>query len=269
MAGNERAGVAVVTGAAGGMGSATARQLARDGWRQLLLCDLDAGRLEAVAASLSAGTAAVDILAADIADSAFPDRLRQALGGRAIGALVHTAGISPKMAAPERILDVNLGATIRLLDGVGERMAPAAAIVLFASNSSYVPLPPAAVAAFTQPLPPEGVFALAGFAPTSELAYPLSKLGVRALARREAKAFGERGVRLLSISPGAVDTDMTRGEMAVGDFAQRMIERSALGRIGRADELAAVVAFLCSPAASFMAGCDVLVDGGQIAGLGF
>ena len=263
------AGVAVVTGAAGGMGSAVALQLAQAGWLRLVLCDLDAARLEAVATPLRHDGATVEILAGDIADTAFPGRLLALLGDRAVAALVHTAGISPVMGSAERILAVNLDATVRLVDAVCDRMAPGSAAVLFASSSSYFPMPPEAAAAFTRPLPPEGTAALAALAPVPEIAYPLSKLGVRALVKREAKAFGARGARLVSLSPGAIDTPMSRGEVFKSDAARRMIDGAAIPRMGRPEELAAVAVFLCSPAASFVTGCDVLVDGGQMAALGF
>lgn len=262
-------GVAVVTGAAGGMGSAAARQLADAGWRDLLLCDVDPGRLDAVAGPLREGGAQVATLAGDIADAAFPAKLLDALAGRPIAAVIHTAGISPNMGSAERILAVNLDATVRLVEAVRPRMAQGSAAVLFASNSAYFPMPPEAAAAFTQPLPPEGTAALAHLAPSPELAYPLSKLGVRALVKREAKSFGERGARLVSMSPGAIDTPMTRGELPNSEVARRMVETSASGRMGRADELAAVAVFLCSPAASFVTAVDWLVDGGHTAAMGF
>lgn len=260
-------GVAVVTGASGGMGAATARQLAEAGWRELLLCDLDAGRLEAVAQPLRAQGAKVSVRAGDISDPTFPGEILSALGAQPIAALVHTAGISPRMGSAERILAVNLDATARLVGAVRDRMAPAAAAVLFASNSSYFPMPAVAEAVFSQPLPPVGAVSLAHLAPSADVAYLLSKFGVRALVKREAKSFGERGARLVSMSPGAIDTPMTRG----ADFktAQRMVEASASGRMGQPDELAAVAVFLCSPAASFVTAVDWLVDGGHTAGMGF
>lgn len=281
-------GVAVVTGGAGGMGSATATQLVEAGWRELLLCDVNADKLEETARPLREHGAKVDILVGDIADRTFPAQLLSTLGAREIGALVHTAGISPIMGSAERILAVNLDATVRLVEAISDRMARGSAAVLFSSNSSYFPMPPEATTAFTAPLPPEGAVSLVHLAPTPDIAYPLSKLGVRALVKREAKRFGERGARLISLSPGAIDTPMTRREglrteeekraidsSAIGrmarpeGLAERMIKNSASGRMGRADEPAAVAVFLCSPAASFVTACDILVDGGHTAALGF
>lgn len=270
MAGMDRPqGVAVVTGAAGGMGSATAREFAGEGWHELLLCDISAERLEAVAAPLREQGAKVDILAGDIADPDFGSQLVAALKGRQIAALVHTAGLSPTMADPERILRVNLDASVRLVEAVRNHMAPGSAAVLYASNSAHMPMPPEASAAFWAPLPEGGAMALAHLCPTPEMAYPMSKIGVRALVKREARSFGERGARLVSVSPGAIDTAMTQGEAAASPIVARMVNDSAVGRIGRPEELAAVSVFLCSPKASYVSAVDWLVDGGQTAALGF
>jgi NAD(P)-dependent dehydrogenase (short-subunit alcohol dehydrogenase family) len=262
-------GVVVVTGAAGGMGSATAREFVGEGWKELLLCDISAERLEAVAAPLRDQGVKVDILAGDIADPDYGNQLVAALQGRPIAALVHTAGLSPQMAGPERILFVNLDASVRLVETVRDHMAPGSAAVLYASNSAHMPMPPEVAAAFWAPLPEGGAMALAHLCPTPEMAYPMSKIGVRALVKREAKSFGERGARLVSVSPGAIDTAMTQGEAAASPIVAKMINDSAVGRIGRPEELAAVSVFLCSPKASYVSAVDWLVDGGQIAGMGF
>ena len=263
------AGVAVVTGGAGGMGSACARKLLKEGWDELLLCDIHEGRLEEVARELCGKGAKIDVLAGDVADPAWTGALLAKLGTRKIGALIHTAGLAPMQADPARILAVNLDATVRLVDAVREHMARGSAMVLYASNSTYFPMPPDAAEAFSAPLPPGGTAELLHLAPVSQLAYPLSKMGVRALVKREAKSFGERGVRLISVSPGAIDTAMTKDEVPASPEAQRMIRDSAVGRIGQPEELAAVSVFLCSPDASFCVATDWLVDGGQTAAMGF
>lgn len=261
------AGLAIVTGAGGGIGSATARQLSAAGW-PLLLCELDANRLEVIAAQLRATTGTVEVLAGDIADPDFPARLLAMLSDRPVGALVHTAGLSPLMADASRVLQVNLDAAVRLVEAVRPRMAEGGAAVLFASMVAHMSVSPQADAAFNAPLPKQGSAALLEYVPNSDAAYLLSKRGVVNLVRREAAAFGARKARIVSISPGIIDTNMTRGEFAISEAAKAMVERAPLARMGLADELASVAAFLCSPAASFVTGCDIRVDGGALTALG-
>jgi len=96
-------------------------------------------------------------------------------------------------------------------------------------------------------------------------AYALSKWGVQRLVVAKAPAWGRRGARLVSLSPGIVDTGMGRDELAAhGDAMKVILEKTPVGqRMGRPEELAAVIAFLCSDAASFVSGVDWLVDGGS------
>lgn len=260
------AGIAIVTGAAGGMGAPAARLLAADGW-PLLLCDLDSGRLESIAAPLRENGTEAEILAADIAAADFPEILVAALGKRPVGAMIHTAGLSPTMAEPRRILEVNLDATVRLVDAVRPRMSDGGAVVLFASSAGHMAISPEADAAFNGPLPAEGSAALLKFAPTPQAAYPLSKRAVLRLVEREAAAFGARKARIVSVSPGLIDTAMTRAEAEVSSQIKMMLERTPLARLGKPEEVAAVAVFLCSPAASYVTGIDVLVDGGTMTAL--
>jgi NAD(P)-dependent dehydrogenase (short-subunit alcohol dehydrogenase family) len=97
-------GVAVVTGAAGSMGRATARALFDVGWKDLLLSDLSKEALEGVAGPLLAAGATVSVFAGDVADPTYPKGLVAALGGRLIGAIVHMAGLGPHQAEPVRVI---------------------------------------------------------------------------------------------------------------------------------------------------------------------
>lgn len=258
-------GVAIVTGAAGGMGSQCARLLVEDGWRDLLLCDLFEDRLEAVAAPLRTQGANVEVLAGEITGAGFMDSLVAAVGKRKIAAVIHTAGIAPQMGEKDRVLAINLDGTIALVDAIRPLMAEGGAAVMFASTAGHMPVTPELEALFEQPMPPEGTAAFVDRVSDSLAAYLLSKRGVRALVRREAKSFGERGARLVSISPGLVDTVMTQGP--VNDSTQYMLDVAAIPRMGRPDELAEVAVFLASPRASFITGSDVVVDGGELAGM--
>ena len=266
MVGPRAQGVAIITGAAGGMGSACARQMAEAGWEDLLLVDVSADRLEAVAAPLREAGAQVAVLAIDMTATDFTARFLAALGDRPVGALIHTAGVSPTMCGAQRILEINLDATVSLVDAVRDRMAPQSCAVLFSSNSASMPMPPEAAAAFNAPLPARPSVDLLPLADHPHLAYPLSKIAVRAISRREATAFGQRGARICTISPGLIDTpNMGRVEAQASEMASAMAANAPFGRTGDADELAAVCVFLCSPAASFVTAVDWLVDGGQTA----
>ena len=104
------------------------------------------------------------------------------------------------------------------------------------------------------------------FAQDSNEAYLLSKRAIIATVKREAKAFGERKARIVSVSPGLIDTVMTHG--VENELTISLLAGAAVPRKGRPAEVAAACVFLCSPAASFITGCDLKVDGGELAGLG-
>ena len=254
--------IAVITGAAGGMGAAVAARLASVGW-PLLLCDLDVGRLERMAADLAA-----EILAGDIGDSAFPRHLANALAARDIGVLIHTAGLSPTMADAERILRVNFDATATLVDVVRPRMTKGGCAVLIASSAAHMVKSDDWDRALNEAIATRSSAALLPLATRPELAYPLSKRAVIRLVAHEATAFGARGARIVSISPGLIDTAMTRSEQAASAQMKSLLARTPLGRLGTADEIAAVALFLCSKDASYITGCDIRVDGGTLASLG-
>ena len=254
--------IAVVTGAGSGMGQASADLLSEAGW-PLLLCDIDPAKLEATAKRLGA-RGKVETLAGDIAAADYPARLTQAVGGRQIGAIVHCAGLSPTMASAARVLEVNLAGTMRLVEAIRPLMADGGAAVLFASSAAHQ-IGSQLDAVIGKVTTPEAVASLEQVSPNSGIAYSVSKRGVYLLTRREAAAFGKRGARINSISPGIIDTPMGRAEMEAHEIMREMIDRSALPRAAEAREVASVALFLCSDAASFVTGIDILVDGGTMA----
>jgi NAD(P)-dependent dehydrogenase (short-subunit alcohol dehydrogenase family) len=261
---DKNAGVAIVTGAAGGMGSASAARLAAQGW-PLILCDISAERLEDIAVTLRKSGQPVEILSGNIAGPAFPAALLALLGDRPIGAVIHTAGLSPTMGDAAQILAVNYDGTSRLVEAVRPRMLEGACAVLIASSSGYSAVSPE-IDAVLDAIPPGGnSSSLLKIASNPGHAYSLSKRGVQRMVERQAMAFGERKARIMSISPGLIDTSMGRAEAKVHPIMAEMRNKTPLGRYGTADEIASVAVFLCSPDASFVTGSDIKVDGGVLA----
>ncbi len=255
----------VVLGAGSGMGAAVAGLLAPRG--KLLLADVDVATVEAVAADLRLGGADIAVMRCDITSPADVAALVDAAGH--LDALVVTAGLSPSMAGGRRIYEVNLLGVADLVRACRSIVGPGSAGVLFASMAAHL-MPAAAEVDTVLDDPASARFfddlAALGLDPDqSQIAYALSKRGVVRLVEREAMAWGDAGARLLSLSPGIVDTGMGRLEDANEPAMAEMVRSSALRREARAEELAAVAAFLVSDAASFMTGTDVLVDGGVVA----
>jgi NAD(P)-dependent dehydrogenase (short-subunit alcohol dehydrogenase family) len=253
----------VVIGAGSGMGAAVAHLLPRGG-RRVLLADQDHAAAAAVADGLPGD---VDAVGCDITD----DDAVAALVDRAghLGALVLTAGLSPHMGDGRRIIAVNLIATDAVIRAFEPSIGPGSVAVCFASMAAHlVPADPAVDELLDEPMSVtllDDLDAL-GLVAHSGLAYAISKRGVIRLVERRARMWGARGARLVSISPGVIDTPMGRLEDANEPSMAVMVAESALARQGRPEEVAAVAVFLASDAASYVTGVDVLVDGGTVAG---
>jgi NAD(P)-dependent dehydrogenase (short-subunit alcohol dehydrogenase family) len=251
----------VVLGAASGMGAAVARRLAGTG-RRLLLADVDLDGADRVAGELDGD---VDTTRCDISNPNDVAALAGAVG--TLGALVSTAGLSPTMAPGRRIYHVNLIGPAHLLRAIEPMAGPGCAAVLFSSMAGHLAPAVAGIdAALDAPLAPSFFddLAAAGIdVDEAATAYVFSKRGLMRLIRREAPSWGRRGARLLTLSPGIVDTPMGRREAEHQPAMADMVAATALGRMLEADEVAAVAAFLASGAASGMTGCDVRVDGGD------
>jgi NAD(P)-dependent dehydrogenase (short-subunit alcohol dehydrogenase family) len=99
------------------------------------------------------------------------------------------------------------------------------------------------------------------------ISYSLSKAAVHRLCELRAQSWGPKGARIASISPGMIATPMGKSEIANTSGAQALLDVTPVGRVGTAMDIALAAQFLCSDAASFISGTDLLVDGGGTAGM--
>ena len=239
------------------MGAAIAHAFAAEG-RPLILCDLHAGPLEELAKTLES-KAAVEIIAGDVTAADYPNRIIAALGGTKIGVLAHAAGVSPAMADGKRVFEINYTATTRLVEALLPHMAQGGAAILVASNSGQIIARPMFDKALKKVIKGGNSLILKLMLRNSRMAYPMSKRAVQLYAQSMSPAFGKVDARIVSLSPGIIDTAMGRLEQKQGPEMDKMIAVTPLGRMGLPEEIASVVRFLASPAAKHINGANLTV----------
>jgi NAD(P)-dependent dehydrogenase (short-subunit alcohol dehydrogenase family) len=227
---------ALVTGGTSGIGAAIANGLAAAGC-QVLAAGLPADK---VAAKLNPG---IEVASFDVADA---DGIRLLVGNfEHLDILVNSAGIIRRrteyeLDVFERVIDVNLTGTMRMCTACRPLLAKnGGSIINIASMLSFFG---------------------AGLAP----AYSASKGGVAQLTKSLAIAWGTDNIRVNAVAPGWIATPLTQTLQDDPARSAAILARTPLGRWGQPEDLIGAVVFLCSPAAAFITGIVLPVDGGYL-----
>jgi NAD(P)-dependent dehydrogenase (short-subunit alcohol dehydrogenase family) len=260
----------VIVGA-GGMGATIAHRLGSG--RTIVLGDLNSQTVDAAAHALSANGHQVHARTVDVASPrSVTDFAAYAAALGPVTRVVHTAGVSPEQAAVDTILHVDLVGVALVLEQFGEVIQAGGAGVVIASMAGHFhPAMEPEVEKQLASAPAGELLAIPACAPallrSPQEAYGFAKRANHLRVAAAATSWGKRGARINSVSPGVISTTMGLQELngESGKVIQAMIDMSAAGRIGTPDDIAAAVDFLLGPAASFITGADLIVDGGVTA----
>jgi NAD(P)-dependent dehydrogenase (short-subunit alcohol dehydrogenase family) len=237
---------ALVVGAGSGIGQAAAEAMAAHG-AKVWCADVNTGAATATANSIRQAGGAAEALAVDIRDAGQIERALVQTGPLDI--LVSTPSINVRKPLLDytddefdRVIELNLKGTFRLLRAVGRGMAERGrgSIITFASIRAQVVEPG------------QGVYAA-------------TKAGTLQMCRALAAELGPRGVRVNAIAPGVVETSLTAPIKSKPDWYNAYAAKTALGRWAQPEEMAGAVVFLASAAGSYVTGTLLLVDGGWTA----
>ncbi|MGO1849609.1 SDR family NAD(P)-dependent oxidoreductase [Microbacterium sp.] len=238
--------VAIVTGAASGIGRAIATHLHRAGTRVAVL-DKDIDGAESVAAGLGEGAQAYGVDVTDSTDvEAVFARVHEDLGS--IDIVINNAGVGVVGPLVEDTTDQEWDLAIGVMQtGVFYCMRAASRYMLPARHGSIV-----------------NISSIRGLSSNpGRIAYCAAKAAVLMMTKVAAGEWGPRGVRVNAICPGWQRTPMSVADIANGIVSEDSILSSVpLGRMGEPDEIARVADFLCSDAAAYITGTEIVVDGG-------
>jgi 3-oxoacyl-[acyl-carrier protein] reductase len=242
---DERRGCALVTGASRGIGAATAKALAADGWPVGVGYNSGADAAQAVVAEIEAAGGQAVAVGGDISDTEVVDQLFRQLEERfgTVLVLVNNAGLRRDNLSPQitdedwdAVLDTNLRAAFRLT----RRAIPQ---MLRARHGRIV-----------------NIASVVGLrANPGQANYAASKAGLVGMTKTIAAEVARRGVTVNAVAPGLIETDMT------ADLDGELLKAVPARRPGTPEEVAACVRFLASDAASYVTGATLTVDGGMSA----
>lgn len=264
--------VCVITGGSSGIGLAAAKEMGKKGYT-LLLAARTPAKLEKALKELEEMGVEASVFQCDMGDwqsvqdlAAYADQLGE------VEVVLHIAGMSPHMGSPEQILQGNALGTVHIHDAFYPVLEPGGCLVDTSSMSAYLA---------PKILMPRKAFRLAEkdrqaflhkmmgrvnlLPPKTRAgaAYAISKYFVIQYVKGEAARFGRRQLRVLSITPGSFHTPM--GQMEQQEASQ-YLRYNAIPREGEPEEIAALFAAVSDPEMGYLTGCDILCDGGCVAG---
>lgn len=262
--------VCVITGGGSGMGLATAKILGKENY--IIIVGRTLKKLENALLELQAEGIEAESFACDISDRASVDRLAAYAKKKGIiSSVIHAAGMSPNMGDARTIMEANAVGTINMNEAFFGIMGEGSCIIDVSSMAAYLtpkfimPERSYKYSRIDKEIFMKKMMARVNLFPKkarSGVAYAISKHFVIWYAKNDAEKFGQKGVRVLSISPGSFETPM--GELEKDDI-KNLIKHFAIKRLGHVEEIANLFAFCASDKASYLTGVDILCDGGCVA----
>lgn len=263
--------VCVITGGGSGIGLCTARLMAKKGY-YTILCGRTVSKLENAVNELRAAGGEAEAWPCDVSDRESCFALaRHAKECGDVMTVLHIAGLSPHMGDAEKIMEGNALGTVNINDAFCDVMAKGGCVIDTGSMSSYLT---------PEFIMPKGAYKYArtdherfmkkmmarvNMLPKSSrsgAAYAISKHFVVWFAKTDAARFGERGVRVLSVTPGNFETPMGKLEK---DEAGTYLKFNAIKRNGKPEEIAALYEMMADERLGYLTGADIICDGGCIA----
>ena len=257
----------------GSIGQAIARRVGSG--RTLLLAAHNQEATDAAATRLRGDGFEVEVQPTDISDrkavAALADKAAQ-MGS--VTQVIHAAGVSPTQASIERVMEVDLAGTAFILDEFARIIAPGGAGIVVASMAGHRESPyEREIEHALATTPTDELLALPFLHPdkvgTSVHAYALAKRGNSLRVEAAAAAWGKRGARVNTISPGVIITPLALDELSGPrkDWFEHVREVCAAKRFATSDEVGDAAAFLLGEKAGFITGADLLMDGGVTSAL--
>nr|WP_314464285.1 SDR family oxidoreductase [uncultured Clostridium sp.] len=262
--------ICVITGGGSGMGLATARWMGKD--HSVIICGRSVKKLEDAVSELQAEGIEAEAYACDVSDyNSVVQLADHAKEKGKVSAVINAAGMSPHMGDAQKIMEANALGTININNAFYEVLEEGSCIIDVSSMSAY--LTPKIIM-------PVGLYNYSIINPElfmkkimkrinlfpkkvrSGVSYGVSKHFVIWFAKQDAARFGEKGVRVLSVSPGNFETPM--GELEKEE-AEAYTKHSAIKRFGHVDEIASLFAYCAGKDAGYLTGVDILCDGGLVA----